>query len=250
VMEFEHFIGYEWEEVYIPDCEDMCGICWYVEYCWIINKIYLKKVKADNPQLCFGGFAGGSGSETDANAASRYIPELKIKEAIFILRDKHEIPESVIFTIPAKTDMEMTTREFNAQVQNLLDSGDDITWMDIPKEREPRELVCKEIECIDRKGEERNPELNIFDSEILHSNSLYPNPIEDFLNIEFESLNATDLTYRIYDIAGRMVMSNKVIVENGINLVTIQLESLESGAYFLDIQESGKSILTHKLIKH
>lgn len=68
---------------------------------------------------------------------------------------------------------------------------------------------------------------------------LYPNPAEDMLHLEFKE-NISEL-YSVFDLSGKKVLTDRI--ENK-NQVSIPVEDLVSGAYFLKIGSS-----TYKFIK-
>ena len=81
-----------------------------------------------------------------------------------------------------------------------------------------------------------NPNLN------LANLSVYPNPVSDMLNINYNE-NITKLT--IYDVAGRSVKS--IATNNSMN--SINVSDLKSGTYLLSIETESKNASTIKFIK-
>ena len=72
--------------------------------------------------------------------------------------------------------------------------------------------------------------------------SVYPNPVSDMLNINYNE-NITKLT--IYDVAGRSVKS--IATNNSMN--SINISDLKSGTYLLSIETESKNASTIKFIK-
>jgi len=71
---------------------------------------------------------------------------------------------------------------------------------------------------------------------------LYPNPTTDFVTIE----NSTDVvSYTIFDMNGRKIVEEKV--QNTQNIIDVQF--LNSGIYFVKLNELNGASVTHKLIK-
>jgi len=68
--------------------------------------------------------------------------------------------------------------------------------------------------------------------------SIYPNPTKEILTItsqtEFEKKNPI----RIFDLAGRLVSEMQMPIEEGENKFVLNVEYLESGIYFIQLQES------------
>lgn len=79
------------------------------------------------------------------------------------------------------------------------------------------------------------------EDETLTDMVIYPNPVDDVLNIE----TAADITNKIatvFDINGKRVMSEKLSSN------TLKVSSLQSGIYFLRLESNGKS-MKRKFIK-
>ena len=71
--------------------------------------------------------------------------------------------------------------------------------------------------------------------------SIYPNPVTDYLNLQYEE--AID-AFRIYTLDGKLIMSKNEFEPNGINV-----SSLEPGLYILEIN-SMDEVLQEKFIKN
>lgn len=73
----------------------------------------------------------------------------------------------------------------------------------------------------------------------------YPNPVERDANVSITNLKREQLTIKILDIAGRVVMQRKIYVEAGRSTIPIDLHNLTKGSYYLDLK--SESINTHHL---
>ena len=73
--------------------------------------------------------------------------------------------------------------------------------------------------------------------------SIYPNPSNGIINI---SSSKEMIAYQVYDIQGKLLISN--ILSN--NYGTIDIKNLESGLYILKIQYSDNLYQYHKIIKN
>ena len=75
----------------------------------------------------------------------------------------------------------------------------------------------------------------------LSNASLYPNPTDGELNIEFDlnGAQATELT--ILDLTGKQLASYSVSGQSGKNSAFIDVNTLSSGVYFLKINVEGLS---------
>lgn len=71
--------------------------------------------------------------------------------------------------------------------------------------------------------------------------SIYPNPVDEELRVSFDKEGTFDL--RVLDINGKTVYRTKFNLSRSLNI-----ESLESGIYFLEI-ETGSNVITKKFIK-
>jgi PKD repeat protein len=69
--------------------------------------------------------------------------------------------------------------------------------------------------------------------------TLFPNPVEDELNVRFDLNNAQQVEFLVQDIAGKVVQSRYVQGQTGANLVVLGTEGISSGMYFLQIRSGG-----------
>jgi hypothetical protein len=74
---------------------------------------------------------------------------------------------------------------------------------------------------------------------------VYPNPTTGVFTIECKSTNLDGCCFRIYDIFGRLLISNSLTKENN----TIDLSSQPAGIYFLQLIEDGRSTDFQKIVK-
>ena len=74
---------------------------------------------------------------------------------------------------------------------------------------------------------------------VLSGISLYPNPAQDELNVEF-SMDATqDVVLNIQDLTGKVAQRMLIKAQSGANHVFVETGELSSGMYFLEIQTGG-----------
>ena len=75
---------------------------------------------------------------------------------------------------------------------------------------------------------------------------VYPNPVKDFLIVDFNSEKLHNAKYQLFDGAGRITNQGDLKnVKNDINTST-----LNSGMYILSISSDGTKIKTFKIIKN
>jgi len=72
----------------------------------------------------------------------------------------------------------------------------------------------------------------------------YPNPATEY--IKLKSGKAENLTYRLYDINGKL-LENKKIESNETNIV---MSNFANAIYFLKISDNNKEVKTFKIIKN
>lgn len=68
---------------------------------------------------------------------------------------------------------------------------------------------------------------------------IYPNPVQDVLNIEVNASQSSALNISVYNIMGQKVMEKDVTVNTGINVPTLSTSSLTSGIYFVTVKANG-----------
>lgn len=86
-------------------------------------------------------------------------------------------------------------------------------------------------------------------SKMSSGSRVYPNPLTDQINIQFNVLTEQMVTLKILDHAGRMVSSRKLLSKNGINTYTISLnKTWPPGNYIVQIIADG-STSTHTIVK-
>lgn len=85
------------------------------------------------------------------------------------------------------------------------------------------------------------PEQNIQ----LHNIKVYPNPIGDFIQISYQSIENKDLIISIYNAIGQNVFHKSIYSSNEL----IDVQTLQTGMYFIVIQEGDKTLLYKKVIK-
>ena len=75
--------------------------------------------------------------------------------------------------------------------------------------------------------------------------SAYPNPATDFLTLEVKDFEHSSLIFKLYDLLGRLIQTEKITS----NQTTIVMSSLEPSTYFIKVIEDNKEIKTFKIIK-
>lgn len=68
---------------------------------------------------------------------------------------------------------------------------------------------------------------------------VYPNPVQDVLNIEVNASMASEMSIAVYNITGQKVMETSANVSAGINTPSVNVSSLNSGIYFVTVKANG-----------
>lgn len=76
--------------------------------------------------------------------------------------------------------------------------------------------------------------------------NLFPNPTSDFVMLSIKNTNITGLSYEIFDVNGRNLLSKKISQSDS----PISLQNFASGIYILKINQSNKTLKTFKLLKN
>ena len=76
--------------------------------------------------------------------------------------------------------------------------------------------------------------------------SVYPNPASDFLILRVENYESPNLMYRLYDIQGKLLKTNRIIESKE----KIHMIDLTPAVYFLKVSDGDKEIKTFKIIKN
>ena len=82
--------------------------------------------------------------------------------------------------------------------------------------------------------------------EISVSMLVFPNPVNSVVNVKIEDENWKDLSYQLFDMAGRMVQTKNITGP----LTSISMEDLGNADYFLTIRNKTEELKTFKLIKN
>ncbi|MDI1233076.1 MAG: T9SS type A sorting domain-containing protein [bacterium] len=85
---------------------------------------------------------------------------------------------------------------------------------------------------------------NYFESDVL----IFPNPCTDYINVELKELSETNFKIEIIDAYGKIVMafSNQML---NFKTFKIDVNELETGIYFLNLEVEGEVKLSNKFVK-
>ncbi len=74
---------------------------------------------------------------------------------------------------------------------------------------------------------------------------LYPNPVRDFLNVDFGKENFQNSRYVLFDSQGKLIKTGNLISQK----TELDMTTLPSSVYLIQIFQKDKNIKTFKIIK-
>jgi len=77
----------------------------------------------------------------------------------------------------------------------------------------------------------------------------FPSPTKDQVTVQFASLTEENVTIRVTDFAGRLVLVQEYAADNGINEVPVQLTSLQAGVYLISISNATSMAEPMRIVK-
>lgn len=81
--------------------------------------------------------------------------------------------------------------------------------------------------------------VSINEAQLISELQVYPNPVEDELNVEFSLNNAQSAIIEIQDLTGKTMQKHLIHANSGANLVFIDTKYLASGMYFVHFETAG-----------
>jgi len=80
--------------------------------------------------------------------------------------------------------------------------------------------------------------------------NVYPNPTTDKLNVDFVTSLAGTVHVEVYDVLGRLILSNDDAVNEGTNSMVVNTTNLTAGSYFIRLTDATSNFTdTQKFIK-
>jgi hypothetical protein len=79
--------------------------------------------------------------------------------------------------------------------------------------------------------------------------AVYPNPVHEVLNVKIAAINAEKTTLELFDMAGRLVLTQAITLAAGEQYVPVNMGRLNNGTYLLKLKLNGKALaqLVNKL---
>ncbi|MDP4238127.1 MAG: T9SS type A sorting domain-containing protein [Bacteroidota bacterium] len=90
-----------------------------------------------------------------------------------------------------------------------------------------------------------NNEVNPAETDVM----LYPNPVQDKLQVRYESATEENVQLQLIDIQSRVLYQQSLKSQPGVNYFDIPMESFQKGLYLCRVQK-GDKIEIHKFIKY
>ncbi|MCP4440931.1 MAG: S8 family serine peptidase [Aureispira sp.] len=82
-----------------------------------------------------------------------------------------------------------------------------------------------------------------------NSLQVYPIPFNQQLYTNIQAVEAQDVQVKLVSVAGQTVLNKVVSVQNGNNLVSLDVAHIAAGVYLVQVQLENGKMLTHKVIK-
>jgi hypothetical protein len=79
---------------------------------------------------------------------------------------------------------------------------------------------------------------------------VYPNPTTSETNVEFSSAAASMATLKVVDMSGRVVKQQDAMVEEGFNIVTLNLADLTNGIYMIQVYSNDQLKVASRVMKN
>lgn len=73
--------------------------------------------------------------------------------------------------------------------------------------------------------------------------TIFPNPVNNDMNLTFDLLEKSYLEYSIIDLNGRVMLSNKLVANKGANTISINTQSIATGLYILKLKTNQGSLV-------
>lgn len=86
------------------------------------------------------------------------------------------------------------------------------------------------------------------DAELTNPLTLYPNPVTDQLQIQFEAGDITKLQVRVYNNVGQLISSDVKVLTGGTSIFEVPFNGMPNGIYLIQLSADGKSV-TKRIVK-
>jgi hypothetical protein len=79
--------------------------------------------------------------------------------------------------------------------------------------------------------------------------TLFPNPVKDFLNINFESKNSQHITLMLLQADSKILQQKKLCANIGYNKIIMETSAIQAGMYYLKLYQEDGSTIIKKIYK-
>jgi hypothetical protein len=172
-----------------------------------------------------------SNSITDLLYTKFYLPKT--------LTDGNSIPTGLVAKCSSRLGKDLASGATMPSQKSVLFTFNGTTW--VSSSIDWLGFIMPTIQEIDNNGQLLNINEFINNSKI----TIYPNPTNNFITIQNKQNTIENFEYKIIDLTGRIVRSGNSKFNDQINV-----ESLESGNYIIQIETENDKKLTEKLIKN
>jgi len=134
----------------------------------------------------------------------------------------------------------------------LTECGGDIALKKIQVVEEPKDEPNppgEEIEDTTKTPPPPETKVSIIDLDELTGITLFPNPTNHEVNIEFELSNSTQVQFSLIDMSGRVLTQQAIQASIGTNRTSIDMSAYMSGIYSVVVHSNGSTVVK-KLVKN
>ena len=78
---------------------------------------------------------------------------------------------------------------------------------------------------------------------------VYPTPFNQQLFTNIQAVEAQDVQIKLINVAGQTVMNKMTTVQNGKNLISLDVANIPSGVYLVQVQLENGEMLSQKVVK-
>ena len=79
--------------------------------------------------------------------------------------------------------------------------------------------------------------------------SIFPNPAEDAITVQFNAQLNTAIHYKMLDITGKFLQGNAIMAIEGENLLVLDTQKLSGGSYLIQLISEGRSVTLPFIIR-
>ncbi|HNP47262.1 MAG TPA: T9SS type A sorting domain-containing protein [Bacteroidia bacterium] len=72
---------------------------------------------------------------------------------------------------------------------------------------------------------------------------VFPNPAREFISVRYQSASTVKNTLCLFDLAGREMLRKEFLLQEGENLMTLELAGIQSGLYFVSLENNPEQKL-------